>query len=304
MLLHFQGNDAEALETLNDLFAQAHAVDQEPFLVSHLVADGIRALALARVQMIAPELTVQGISPATNPTARPASREQIAQMIAFLLDNRWRTASAQRTYAAERVLQIDYIMNAAQQQWLLRPMLVLDAAESARRANPIVAAARSSDWPAANVALRTNAPTTNPARVVGMLVRPAFNQAMKADYRTQEAYSAAAVGLAVRLYRLDHARALPPTLDALVPTYLPQVPIDPLAAGNKKLGYRILDGGNRAVVYSVGEDGIDDTAAGVPVPPLPNYSWSTSLKDVYHELLRWNPPPSTQPADSGETPDN
>jgi hypothetical protein len=304
MLLHFQGDDAEAMEILRDVFAQADAVDQEPFLVSHLVAGGIRVLASNRLQLIGPALTIRGASPTTNPSARPASRQQVEKMIAFLVGNQWRAARARRTFAAERVLQIDYITTMANNQWLLRPMLVLDAAQSAHASNPMSAAGFPSNWPAASAVLRANRPATNPARMVGGLVRPALDQATKTDYRIEEECSSAAISLAVRLYRLDHADALPPTLAALVPNYLPKVPVDPMAAGNKTFGYRVLNGGERAIVYSVGEDGVDDTAAGVPVPQVPNYTWDKNIKDVYHELLRWRPPPSTQPGDSSETPEN
>jgi hypothetical protein len=303
MLLHFNGNDAEAIEVLNDVFAEARAIDEEPFLVSHLVATGIRALATTRLQMIGPALTVQGISPTTNPSARPAAREQVQQMIAFLLDNRWRASGERRNFAAERVLQIDLLATFADRQWLLRPMLVLDAAYSARSQSPIDRDEALSNWPAAEAALRASQPTTNPARIVGASVRPALNRAIQTGYRIEEECNATAVSLAVRLYRLDHGK-LPPSLEALVPTYLPDVPRDPLAAGDKRLGYVVLDGGRRAIVYSVGENQIDDTAAGLPVPTVPMYGWTNGL-DIYHDLAHWSPPPpSTQPADSNETSDN
>jgi hypothetical protein len=303
MLLHFQGNDAEAIETLNDLLAQSHAIDEEPFLVSHLVANGIRALATMRLQMIAPELTLQGGSPTTAPSARPASRAQVEQMIAALLNNDFRRVNAQRTGAAERVLQIDYILNGTRKQWFLQPMLVLDAAHAAGSTNRMSVAAALSNWPAARTALQGQTPATNPAHIIGAAVTPSLDRAIETDFRLEEECSVTAVSLAVRLYRVDHAGALPQTLEALVPKYLSQVPVDPLAAGNKQLGYRVLDGGRRAIVYSVGEDGVDDIAAGFVVPAMPRYGWN-KMTDVYHELLRWNPPPSSQPADSAEAPDN
>ena len=92
----------------------------------------------------------------------------------------------------------------------------------------------------------------------------------------------AAVALAVRLYRADHAGRWPESLGELVPTYLPAVPIDPFAAGGRPLRYlRDTPGWDippalaaaessyipppgtgpflgGPVVYSVGQDGIDD----------------------------------------------
>ncbi|WP_309399719.1 hypothetical protein [Cerasicoccus maritimus] len=57
--------------------------------------------------------------------------------------------------------------------------------------------------------------------------------------------------LAIRLYEMEHG-ALPPTLDALVPDYIDAVPLDPY--DDQPLRYDA----KRAIIYSVGEDGVDD----------------------------------------------
>jgi hypothetical protein len=69
-----------------------------------------------------------------------------------------------------------------------------------------------------------------------------------------------AVALAAERYRLRHGD-WPRAIAALVPDYLPAVPLDPFDGA--PLRYRRTDGG--AVVYSVGEDGRDD--GGDPNPP-------------------------------------
>jgi hypothetical protein len=121
MLLHFKGRDAEALEMIVDVLALADAVDQGPFVVSHLVADGIRADAAKHIQLIAPELRTDGSASATN-------REQVRQIIARMLDSSFRTKSAPRTFATQRVAQADLALASAQNEALLRPMFMLEAA--------------------------------------------------------------------------------------------------------------------------------------------------------------------------------
>ncbi len=63
----------------------------------------------------------------------------------------------------------------------------------------------------------------------------------------------ASCGLAAERYRLAHG-ALPETLRDLVPTYLPEAPMDPF--DGKPLRYKRLERGY--AVYSVGPDGNDD----------------------------------------------
>jgi hypothetical protein len=306
MWLHFNGHDAEAMEMLFDAIHLADAIDQEPFIVSNLVAGGMRAKVSAQMLLIAPEVTVAGASPTTRPSDRPPSREQIQRMIALLLDDSFRTKAAAYGGASERVAQIELVMNMSQTQLVLRPMLVMDAAHIARSQNMLTKTAAIADWPAANAALNGRQGTPNPARIVGKSLTYSNDMAVETEFRIEMECTAAAVSLACRLYRLDHNGALPPKLDALVPTYLPNMPIDPLAGGNKPFGYVILDHGQRAVLYSVGPDGVDDTAAGVPIPNLPFYGWNSGTKDQYQDLLRWQPAPSSQPGSttSSETADN
>ena len=57
--------------------------------------------------------------------------------------------------------------------------------------------------------------------------------------------------IAAARWRLDHDGEMPPTLDALVPQYLPAVPADPWSKDGKPLNYDAATG----VVWSVGESG-------------------------------------------------
>jgi hypothetical protein len=102
---------------------------------------------------------------------------------------------------------------------------------------------------------------------------------------------AAAVALAIRLYRIDH-HAWPPSLDHLVPSYLPLVPADPLAAGNRPIGYIILrgalpGGGDRPMLFT---NAVDAAHAGMP-PAAPSSGWSPGATQ-WCDLERWSPPPT------------
>jgi hypothetical protein len=65
----------------------------------------------------------------------------------------------------------------------------------------------------------------------------------------------AATGLAVNAYADDHD-GLPPTLEALVPDYLPQLPVDPFAESSA--GFHYVPEGEQFRLWALGQDGIDD----------------------------------------------
>src|SRR5690606_16795152 len=82
---------------------------------------------------------------------------------------------------------------------------------------------------------------------------PSLERAGMVHYRILTDRRLAAASLAIRLYALDHDGQLPPTVEALVPGYLPAVPADPFSKEDAPLRYDPA----RAILYSVGEDGTD-----------------------------------------------
>ena len=108
--------------------------------------------------------------------------------------------------------------------------------------------------------------------------------------------------LAIRWYAVEHDGKLPTRLDDLVPRYLPAVPIDALADGGMTILYR-PDSAN-PIVYSVGENGIDD--GGSEQSSNPRFRGRVSewdMKDrVVHLTRQPRPPPETdEPDDSAAT---
>ncbi len=72
--------------------------------------------------------------------------------------------------------------------------------------------------------------------------------------RAQADHAGVLAALALSAYKHQHG-AYPETLSALVPEYLSAIPIDPFS--DEPLCYR-LDERDGYVLYSVGENGIDD----------------------------------------------
>lgn len=97
------------------------------------------------------------------------------------------------------------------------------------------------------------------ARYVATNLAPGFSSrhVSVAELRAHQVLTAAAV--AVRLYRLDHAGAFPPSLDALVPKYLPAAPADPTASAEAgALAIRYRGDGPDPIVWACGPNGRDD----------------------------------------------
>lgn len=113
-------------------------------------------------------------------------------------------------------------------------------------------------------------------------------------YRGRAAARLAAVQVAVRWYACRHGGYLPPTLDALVPQYLPAIPTDPFATGGARIKY--LPATTQPCVYSVGTNGFDDIGAGTWMPEvdLPLDGRRFTKPDIIWYVAR--PWAKTQPA--------
>lgn len=344
---HVHGDDAGAIEFVRDIRHEADAVNRMPtFLVTHLVAIGCEALALHRLEVIAPGLSIApgdaagedgpaapGTPPpaghaATRPVARPATRAQVRALIAELLDESRRARGVRLAHAGEGAAELDMGEHFGRVAPVLRPMFELDAVRVARANKAVARAADEPNWQAAMKVLRTDpalaqvpAPQTalpgiirGPRRGGGPPKRKpvdytrflasdvanitgiASGRGIEQDMKLRADRGLAAASLAVQLYRADHGGQFPPSLDALVPDYLPRLPLDPFRANGKPIGYVIArgalpDGGDRPLVYSVGPDGVDNTAAGqlAALPKTPSFGWQRT-PDQWRDVSRWSPP--------------
>ena len=270
---HAVGNDTEFIELMLDLDRQRSAVGQiSPSMLTMLVAAGLDGLLSNVVLDVAPALDVTGMeSRAAATTTRPASRRQVRDLIDRLLDDTDTRDIADRASQGERMFALDSAtawssnMEPGVLAPVLRPLYVFDAVRAAERSTQLMAATQ----PTLPAALATTSRLSGSGGAKShlhevatamseTLRQPKVNEAM---FRTLSDRRAAAIVLGVRLYSLDHAAALPPTLEALVPDYLSRVPADPMSSGGQP--FRYAPGGTMPRIYSVGIDGIDN--GGTPI---------------------------------------
>ena len=93
------------------------------------------------------------------------------------------------------------------------------------------------------------------AGLYSQLFMPAFSQLNGAGWRSEARRNVAGVLLAATRYRLA-AGALPESLEALVPEYLPYAPVDVFAQDNALL--KLVSTDSEWTVYSIGDNGRDD----------------------------------------------
>jgi hypothetical protein len=321
---HVQANDAAAVEHARDVLHLARSLDQETTLIHHLVAEGIEAVALQRLMVIAPGLRIISGDDLSAGAAAPsgaATRGQVEAVIRDLLDApRPGESTAATLHGAEAVLVRDTLRWATRSNWVIMPAIggleqqVLAGAEAyahaATQPSAALASAAMPDPPAGGNAVITRAagPRGRVGSPDGVLatwfgdISANYSRVIEQDMRILAERRMAAVSLAAQLYRVDHAGRWPRTLGELVPTYLPAVPRDPFRGDGGPLSYLVAkntaDGAERPMVYSVSSDGVDETAPnGSTLPPEPIYSWTSSrvpgrsdAPDQWRDLSRFVPP--------------
>lgn len=262
---HQHGNDAAAIEALRDNLHLANMIDAHtPSVIVHLSAMGIGATTTDAVLALQPELR---LGPAKAAGERAASRAQAKALIDELLDESNYRAGLVRAMEGERA---DLALAPARMAALLgpefpgflRPMLELDTARCLDRTAALPRVVKESIYPKA-LALLPPAPASSKWSGLARAAQPVtyiyafgpLNQFLLAHFIHLATRRVAAVALALRLYQVDHDGNGPATLDALVPAYLPAVPIDPFDPAGGKLRYLP---GNPPAIYSVGQDGIDN----------------------------------------------
>ena len=300
---HAVGNESEAIEILRDLYHQAEIDDRgSGSIINHLISIGVDGLLTSTIEQVAPDLNFDG-------AGAPAGVAQVRSLIADLLDDRATQQQAVRAWYGERMMELDTAAWAAHSGGMigfrtpitLRAPIELDVLRATDSVSRAAIAAAELSWPAA----RAKIPDTESAddlshleelsTALSHLLRVSSWRVIENSFRDLTARRAAAIELAVRLYRLDHEGHYPNTLQALVPAYLPYVPVDPFAADGRPMSYR--RGPTLPSVYSVGENGVDDGGTSLPHPLSgANSAWLTRWEcdDIVFPLEPR--PPATQPS--------
>jgi hypothetical protein len=125
----------------------------------------------------------------------------------------------------------------------------------------------------------------SPRYLLASILVPSLDRAGEVHYRALADRRMAATVLACRLFAADHDGRLPRTLEELVPAYLPAVPLDPLAAGGRPLGYVSAEKDPaKPRVYSVGPNGVDD--GGAEADPKLSRRQQEAMRDEVRHLKR------------------
>jgi hypothetical protein len=325
-LAHGSGDDRLAVEDLRDIVYVSHACERIDSPVGAPYASQARFLALERIDDIVPHLRGDATA--------PSSRSEVQGLISDLLndDGGWaHLASAERTQVRYTLEWITACRSGRRERVLSREFAadgehVALAPEWANRAAAWVAApyyglqgARLLEAEAATAEAYNSADYATIMQRLPPIrpTRPGFqlDGVFGADWVTREfagldnprawipSYAKtcmmsrlAAVHLAVLLYARDHSWNIPPSLDALVPDYLPAVPKDLFAPGNARIKY--VPAATQPFVYSIGEDCIDDIAAGTwaPVAAIPFESRLTLPDLIWYVAPA--PPTAVRPAPS------
>jgi hypothetical protein len=293
------GDDAEALERLADILDEARALRGDPELTTHMMAGALDSVASQTALIVAPGLR---FGPGEDGVRTPASRAAVSALIVQLLDERPARAHLTASMRAERAVLVDNQLTlTGRGTWVTRPLVDLDAARLADAAALDIAAAGERTLPAALAVLAPRPPDLlyrdNMRPRISEPQAPRYSRWFHFEYGTRGAALSrhfgtlalrrvAAVSLAARLYRADHAGVWPDRLDQLVPAYLSAVPADPLAADDRPLGYVVRrrgpgDPAPRPMVYF--EGGVDRPDL---ITPQPMYDWQVDPGLGWHPLLR------------------
>ena len=280
------GNDGAALEHLRDVIAIGRATDSNPFMIGHLVSIGINAIATHHLIGMAPDLAIETAGDGKGGGATP---DQVRATIRELLDEARSDRALLDAVRGERVMVLDTMKLLAERKLdartvmgggtgpnkgippIPRGLILADAGIVIGQNTAVLKALEQSpDYPA----YLKNAPPPVPAALkqspklhfMASMFLPAYDRFVTQHFRAKADRRLAAVALALRLYAVEHGGKYPATLDELVPDYLPAVPTDPFAAGEKPLRY-VVDDPEAPVVYSVGENGTDDGGSEGPTNP-------------------------------------
>lgn len=268
------GNDSETLETIFDALAVGRCARQQPLLISQMVAWATDEIAISRLEDMV-------LVPHSNQTySQPASAVHVRAVIGILSDDReTRIAMRQATWG-ERMQDVDFIrgfdagsisISSVTSGWPGAPgspvpdwvwSYILSPAVKLSKVRSLYDNRQSLETCQGDTLMRMTVAQDDvrSASMFHFILDPLgsydWRDRMHALFFRQLALrKLAAAGLAARLYQVEHGH-LPRTLDELVPGYLPTAPKDPLASEGRSIGY--LPEGQPAIVYSVGEDGVDN----------------------------------------------
>jgi len=271
LLEHLRGNDREAVEYLRDLLAYTTAVDRKVPTPSHHAMLHLLQDDLCRLVLKIPSASLKSNS--------PEMRVQVEALVAAMRDERSLQEQMLRAVYGARAEELDIIKSYEDlppyedlpSYFFLskKPALTFETLRDMPQYSAAVDAARQPTWNQARqmVDLRR---TRHVESHVEALLLPAVNPARTAlgprierEFIEITERRVAVTALALQLFKSDHDRQLPESLEQLTPKYLPAVPSDPFRPDAGPLGY--LPQRKPPAIYSVGLNMIDERGSMRPL---------------------------------------
>ena len=270
-LQQVRGNSTASAERIESLLGLARALRSRPSLIDYLVSVGTDGM------------TTHALRTHVSTIDWPADRYPI--VINALLDDA-ETRTFQHLIRAEVTLMASMrwtLPSALQNAWTVSPNLRRLQTHRMDQAVAVAEAIADVDLRAserrAEAVERSPYPRTDMLDPISQLTHRFADISDYSLYRVVRLRNeslarkqVAAIALAMRWYALEHAGQLPPQLEALVPRYLPRVPVSPLASpANEDYAYVVQraalpDGRDRPLLRVPMYDGVE----GQPTP-LPSY---------------------------------
>ena len=270
------GDVEKAVESVKAAFGIARSLSNEPTLISYLVEIACRALAISSMEemLCRAELT----------------DEQLTELYE-IIENEVGSDSFERAFAGERCSGASFFNMPASKSvgYVSSPgfspeMIGIAAYKAVGMADvdellyidimsDYVAAARLplADARKGFKAASSRFENLSMVHVMLLMIAPSLGKVAEFEMRSQATLSAARAAIAVERYRLENGRT-PRKLSDLVPEYMQAVPIDPFD-GNELRYKRLYPG---FVVYSVGEDGVDNGGQ-KREPGHTGYDWPVTI---------------------------
>jgi hypothetical protein len=275
-----RGDIRSAFNYIRDGIALANAIDQQPSIIDHLGATATQQRSSIDVERLLPLIRVCGTI-ANAPSCVPRGdimnlRDQIAGepdpqrplVYAVRTERAFAFDSMNEISSGNVSLAGMYNMTGRPPTaslfprgfaFIVKPVFIADTLFAVDHLNKTAEAAREPTWPRASRLLARIAP---PADFIDQwmhaasdIVEPNLDRAILLHYRTVARRRMAAVGLAIRLYELDHGKR-PASLAELVPRYLDALPVDPFGDGESTFVY--LPDAVWPRIYTLGPNGTDD----------------------------------------------
>lgn len=278
---HIVGNDAEAVEILQDALAHSENLSQQQTLISQLSAWACEARTIQTIEDILPSLIITPKNEYPVQVGGATSRAKVRSLLASLLDERATREGMRRAMLCERMYQVDIQKDlvrgnstmSAMFGWggpmpvsvpdvvwrhALGPALTLDTVAALRETTPFVDAANAASFSG----VPEGADDSSNGSGFSFLLHPlrsylfgSLDRAFELYFRLLARRREAGAALAIRLYEVDHGQR-PESLSDLVPNYLKEIPEDPFAENRQSIRY--LPNALHPIVYSIGDDGLDE----------------------------------------------